>query len=125
MTRPRVLALDDSPTVLTRIEGLLSPTFEVATCTDWVKANLLVHEWRPQALVVDWELGSFRGTYLIRAIRCFFPPAQLPIVLISGSPDAAEATRDAGVSAFVDKKELERLPSTIGALLRSAGRVRA
>ena len=106
--RPKVLILDDSPTVLAQCSELLKGGFEVHTTEHWVEANALMHSLKPDALVIDWNLAGFEGTYLIRAFRRFFGP-DLPIVMLSGEDGADTAATEAGASTFVPKRELPTL----------------
>ena len=110
----RVLVLDDSPTILAQVEALLSPRFSVYVTTEWVEANALMHRLDPAALVIDWNLAGFEGTYLIRAFRRFFGD-ELPIVMLSGEADAAEVAREAGASAFVPKRDMDHLAAALEA----------
>lgn len=120
MTRnkPNVLVLDDSPSVLAQAELLLGELFDVTTCTEWVDANAKAHERRPDAVVIDWQLGPFKGTYLVRAFRIFFG-AQLPIVMISAHPaaKARPAATEAGADEFLSKADFEALPLLLQSLI--------
>lgn len=114
--RHRVIVLDDSPTVLAQVEALLGARFELHTTTQWVEANALAHSKDPDALVVDWNLDGFEGTYLISAFRRFFGP-ELPIVMLSGEENAQAAADAAGASAFIPKSNLPALGVTLAHLI--------
>lgn len=115
MAKPKVLFLDDSPTMLAQASLLLGDRFAVDTCSDWVDANRRVHRDPPDLVVVDWQLGDFEGTHLVRAFRMFFGDG-LPIVLISSDEAGVTAAKEARASAFVLKRDLARLPHLLEAL---------
>ena len=121
---PRVLFLDDSPTVLAQAELLLGGRFDLEACSDWIEANAAAHARPPDAVVVDWRLGPFMGTYLVSAFRTFFGP-ELPVVLISADPAGAAAAAEAGATRFVAKDDLGDLPDLLTTLIAAPPGARA
>lgn len=119
---PRVLVLDDSPTVLAQVELLLASRFDVTTSLNWLDANAKVHALRPAAVVIDWNLEGLKGTFLVTAFRMFFP--ELPIVMISGEPEAEAEARGSGADAFVSKRDLALLPDLLSRLVSGANKTK-
>ncbi len=109
----RVLVIDDSPTLLEYVSELLRDLgHEPVACVDWVQANRLVHQQRPDLVLLDQHLGAFRGTFVARAFRSFFGDS-LPLVIMSGE-DVFDAAQAAGADAFIPK---EWLGSHLGTLM--------
>ena len=113
MEQPSVLVVDDSPTILRFVEDLLSNCL-VESCDSWTSANRQIHSAPPAAIVLDENLGGFKGSYLVRAIRLFFPT--IPIVIMSSEACAKQA-KDAGANAYVPKQALDSLPRVVQHLL--------
>lgn len=115
MKKPKVLFLDDSPTLLAQAEKLLGTQFDVVTASDWIEANRLAHRDRPDLVVIDWKLNGFEGSHLVRAFRMFFG-ATLPIVMISSDDAGADASYEAQADSFVPKRDLAKLPAILESL---------
>lgn len=114
----RILALDDSPTILAFLEHLLGDEHELICCTDWVAANKRLHSEQVDLVIVDQQLEQFQGTFFVRAVRDFFGP-KLPVVVLSG--EEVESTAfEAGATAFVPKVDTEVLSGLIRRILGCA-----
>lgn len=115
----KILVIDDTPTILAFCVAQL-PGHEVHTATDWIEANRIAHAVKPDLIVLDENLGSFQGSFLVRAFRMFFGPS-LPLVTIS-SADVAESAKAAGANAFLPKEQLVALSGLVDVMLAcSAG----
>jgi len=115
----RILALDDSATILEFVRALLCD-HEVVACTDWVDANRRIHQGDIDLVVVDQELEQFQGTFFVRAIRGFFG-INLPVVVLSGK-DVEDEALGAGATAFLSKERSDLLPALIERVLRCPNR---
>jgi CheY-like chemotaxis protein len=105
-TRPgaRVLLVDDelsSAEVLGLI--LAGEDFEVTLAADARQALARLEEAAPDILVVDFMMPGMNGADLVKAIRAIPPYENVPVVLISGAPEAALRRYDVKYEAFLRK----------------------
>ncbi len=109
MTQPcRVLLVDDSPTQLAQMQGLLeSGGFEVLTAADGVLAMDVFEKQRPQVIVTDLDMPNMNGLELVEAIKRLAPG--VPVILTTGTGTdeiAAEALLKGAIS-YVPKSEMQ------------------
>lgn len=115
LKKTKILVVDDSPTILNRIQEELGEKYEVSTCTDWIQANRLVHHFRPDVVIIDENLGDFNGSYLTRSLRAFFKGQDsFVIIAISAEKGNERAALDAGANIFLHKSLLDRLGDLVG-----------
>jgi two-component system phosphate regulon response regulator PhoB len=83
-----VLVVDDEPSVRQFIAAVLSRKgWSVVEASDGPAALSLVATRRPNVVVTDYEMPELSGVELARRLRSVDP--QLPILMVSGHPDAA------------------------------------
>jgi DNA-binding NarL/FixJ family response regulator len=104
-----ILIVDDSTRYRTQMRHMLDkncPWVLVYEAENTAGALRLVADIRPQLVFADVVLGDESGIDCARQIKVLAPAT--PIVLISAYPDYEfrRAGRDAGVDAFIDKKDL-------------------
>ena len=69
----------------------------------------------PDLVLLDWRLRGLASVDLLSALRRTCPDVH--IIVLSGRPEARQATLDAGADAFVSKAEPpKRLLTTVQAL---------
>ena len=105
----KIVVADDQETVLAAVGRLLTTEgHEVIPANRWVDANRLVHQARPDVLLIDQHLDNFEGADLIRPLRIVFGHS-LRIILMSSS-DVAERAREVGADLFLSKAHFPQLP---------------
>jgi CheY-like chemotaxis protein len=100
----RVLLVDDelsSAEVLGLI--LAGEDFHVTLAADARQALARLHEAAPDILVVDFMMPGMNGADLVKAIRAIPPYENVPVVLISGAPEAALRRYNVKYDAFLRK----------------------
>jgi response regulator RpfG family c-di-GMP phosphodiesterase len=100
----RILLVDDDPALRT----LLRTTFEVADvavveAADAVAARRKIRRARPDVIVLDINMPGTTGLELCAELKSAPATRDIPIVLLTGSEDGAEAAKRAGANAFVRK----------------------
>ncbi len=100
----RILLVDDDPALRT----LLRTTFEVADvavveAADAVAARRKIRRARPDVIVLDINMPGTTGLELCAELKSGPATRDIPIVLLTGSEDGAEAAKRAGANAFVRK----------------------
>jgi DNA-binding NtrC family response regulator len=87
-SRLRVLAVDDDPTVLLLLHGILTQAgVDVDQSQNVESALVLLGQMAYSLLITDLQLPDASGLDLLRKLRETHPA--LPVVLISGALDAA------------------------------------
>jgi DNA-binding NarL/FixJ family response regulator len=103
-TRTRMLIADDQVEIRSAMRLLLNHALGVTTVEEAVNASQalrMAHDWRPDIVLLDWELPGQAGRALVTALRLM--PSGPVVVVLSSKPEARPAALDAGASAFVSK----------------------
>ena len=103
----RVLLVDDSPTQLAQMRGLLEASgFEVITAADGEEAIAAFQKDRPRVIVTDLDMPKLNGLGLVSAIKRLAPG--IPVILTTGTGSneiAAEALLK-GATSYVPKSKM-------------------
>ncbi|MBI2910965.1 MAG: response regulator transcription factor [Chloroflexi bacterium] len=120
-SRPRVLIVDDEPTVCDVISRYLRlEGYEVATAADGESALRLAGTWTPDLLVLDLMLPVLPGLDVCRALR---QESQVPIIILTARGEEADRIigLELGADDYVVKPFSPReLVARIKAVLRRA-----
>lgn len=111
---PVVLLVEDNAAMRTLIRSLVesvAPT--VHECADGETAVDLYARLRPDAVLMDINLGGMDGIAATRAIRDADPDARVIIVTEHGDEEYRRAALAAGASDFVLKQDLRELPALL------------
>lgn len=120
---PVVLLVEDNAAMRTLIRSLVesvAPT--VHECADGETAVDLYARLRPDAVLMDINLGGMDGIAATRAIREADPDARVIIVTEHGDEGYRRAALAAGAEAFVLKENLLDLPAILAGPHPSTGR---
>ena len=103
--QPRVLLVDDEPSVLAAVQAALrAESFEVVGTTSTAQAFTLLSEEPFNVLVSDEEMPEMKGSeFLTRAHKAY---PHIPRIMLSGRADVAALTRavnDAEIFRFLAK----------------------
>ena len=102
--KPKVLLVDDEPSVLEALDVLLTKEGTVTVvgkAKDASSAAFAAHRLDPDLIVMDYNLPGKSGVEATREIRLFLP--NVKVLFFSGYPTAAEAALLAGAQGFVLK----------------------
>ncbi len=89
---PRILLIDDTPEIAELLTFALRDLgYEVVTAGYTDSVNELVVEQRADALVLDCSTFDMSQS-LFDSVRCHPNHARLPVVIISDTPEAADAS---------------------------------
>lgn len=103
---PTIVAVDDDPTVLSMITGLLEPMgAHVVKCADPLRALSFLVEFAPDLVMLDVDMPELNGIELCRVLRNDPRWAAVPILFLTDQDDPDNVTRmfEAGADDFVRK----------------------
>ncbi len=122
--RPVLLAVDDNPSVLLFVEGVLSTLRqepEIKTAANGEEALSRANERNPHVIIMDWDMPVMDGLTAIRQLKASPTTMDIPIVMLTagtGEVDELRQALDAGAIDFVKKpvgpiELLARVDSTL------------
>jgi len=111
----RVLVIDDDREIVEMIRELLTRNgrFEVRSGSTGFEAGLLVRDFLPDVLLLDFKLPDLNGDAVCRSVRAQSELSHTKIIIISGVADQSEidSLLEAGADRFIKK------PFTIGEVI--------
>ena len=108
-SRPVLLAVDDNPSVLSFVEGVLSTLSqkpEIITAANGEEALRRAEEASPDVIVMDWDMPVMDGLTAIRQLKANANTMAIPIVMLTagtGEVDELRQALKAGAMDFVKK----------------------
>lgn len=119
MDKKKVLAVDDDLNLRTFYEMVLEDSgFEVKTAEDGLFGTAACQNWKPDLLILDWDMPGGGGKRVFQSIRELLK-IPVPVLFITGTSEdlSVDLTLE---KVLVLKKpiEVERLISAVNFLLR-------
>ena len=109
-----VLIVDDNAQVRLLLRDYLPASAdEVYECVDGDEAFACYERYRPDWVLMDWDMPRMNGIAAIRAIRRAFPTARICMVTAFGYEELGEAALAAGACAVVAKSRLYELEAVL------------
>lgn len=125
MTAPmsRILVGDDQPMLVEACQLVLeSAGHTVQSVTDGQQAVTLARQWHPDLVVLDWLMPNLDGLGALAALRATPDTADIPILMMSGSPGAEARALQDGADLFLAKPfDADDLLATVAKALESHG----
>ena len=123
VTEPRIVVVDDDDTVRFLVVQLLSGAVPHASLRPFSTAREaldVILRGEADLLITDCQMPGMDGPSLVAAVRK--QAIELPIIMVSGSDEAAELGAKAGIDRFVPKDRISsELLACVRALLGPAG----
>lgn len=92
--QPYILIVDDDPDILEGITMILgSRPYRLATARDGVKCMEMIHEEKPDLLILDLLMPRMDGWGVIREVRCEPRYADVPILVLTTVVEDASRRR--------------------------------
>ena len=103
--RPRLLLVDDEPTNLQVLRQVLQADYRLLFATDGERAVQLVHEQRPDLILLDIMMPRMDGYAVCRALKANPETAGIPVIFITALSDSQDETAgfDAGAVDYITK----------------------
>ena len=98
--RKRLLIIDDDRRLLTLLQILFEPDYEIQTAMNGTTALFLVGEFSPDVIILDLEMPDMNGRNVYASLR--EQGVQAPVLILSAF-GAERATAELGANAFVNK----------------------
>lgn len=116
-----ILIVDDEPSNIDLLKGLLSGAYKMKAATGGVKAlEIAAREPRPDLILLDVMMPGMDGYEVFRHLRSNPATADIPVIFLSGHDDEAERQTGMALGAadFLSKPaEPARLDSAIRKVL--------
>jgi CheY-like chemotaxis protein len=106
----KILIVDDNADMREMIHSFLPESFdEIRECVDGSESLESYRSFRPDWVLMDWEMKPVDGLSAIRQILTNFPKANILLVTQHNDPELATAAYEAGAKGFVLKDDLLKL----------------
>lgn len=101
----QILAVDDNPSNLTLINGILSNTYKVYPVDSGAMALRFLSKRRPDLILMDVEMPVMSGTDLLRTIKSNPDLSGIPVIFLTGTIDSESeaAAYTLGAADYVHK----------------------
>lgn len=106
----RILIVDDNPAIRAIVRGYLAEiASEMQECQDGADALAAYETFRPDWVLMDWEMKNVDGLAATREITTAYPDAQIVMFTQYDDAELRAAAAEAGACAFVVKDDLATL----------------
>lgn len=86
-SKKRILAVDDTAIVLTRISNILGNDYEVITVNSGVRALRYLEQEKPDLILLDIQMAQKDGIQTLREIRTMKDREDIPVIMLTGVED--------------------------------------
>lgn len=103
--RPRLLLVDDEPTNLQVLRGILQADYRLLYARDGATALKLAREELPDLVLLDVMMPGMSGHAVCRALKSDVATAGMPVIFVTALADAGDETQgfDAGAVDYIVK----------------------
>lgn len=103
--RKRILAVDDTAVVLTRILYTLRDTYDVVTVNSGVRALKYLKEQKPDLILLDIRMSPMDGIETLQSIRTIEEHKNIPVIMLTGVEDKDIVVKSAklGICDYIRK----------------------
>jgi CheY-like chemotaxis protein len=101
-----LLVVDDQPDTLSLVaRALEAEQYQVSQASNGPQAIRMVHEQRPDLMVLDYKMSGMDGLEVMRALRADSQTEHLPVLMLTAMTDepSIRAGFEAGVTDYVTK----------------------
>lgn len=115
-TKKRILAVDDTAVILSRISDVLQKYYEVITVNSGMRAIKYLQSNKPDLILLDIRMNPKDGLETLRDIRNMRDRSDIPVIMLTGAEDkktVIESARlgicDYILKPFLDEDLLDRV----------------
>jgi putative two-component system response regulator len=104
-TKKIILAIDDEPTNLTRINHILKSYFDVRVCSSGRHALFMLTQFKPDLILLDIEMPGMTGFDFMDQWHARFPGWDAPVIFVTShkTPNAVALASQAGAVGYIGK----------------------
>lgn len=105
-SKKRILAVDDTAIILTRVENALHEDYEVITVNSGIRAlRYMEQEKKPDLILLDIQMAPVDGIETLRRIRAMEGCADIPVIMLTGVEDKDIVIKSAklGICGYILK----------------------
>jgi PleD family two-component response regulator len=117
MGKPKVVAVDDDPTVLAALRRTLSRRFDLTTFQDPFDALVAVGNLQPDALVLDVKMPGLDGVRCLERLKSIDATSHIRCIVYSTHEEMKKNATDAGAYDFIKKGEAAELRDSLERLM--------
>lgn len=117
MGKPKVLAVDEDPTVLANLRKALSKRFELTTFQDPFDALVAVGSLQPDAFILDVRQPGLDGVRCIERLKSIEATAHIRSIVYSTHDELKRNATEAGAYDFIKKGEVLDLRGSLERLM--------
>lgn len=115
--KPKVVVVDEDPTVLAAIRRTLAKKFDLTTFQDPFDALVAVGSLQPDALVLDVKTPGLDGVRCLERLRSIDATAHIRCIVYSAHEESKKPATEAGAYDFIKKGELAELRDSLERLM--------
>ena len=86
-SKRRILAVDDTAIILTRISNTLREEYDVVTVNSGSRALKYLEQEKPDLILLDIQMAQKDGITTLREIRSMRGRSDIPVVMLTGEED--------------------------------------
>lgn len=104
-SKKRILAVDDTAVVLTRILNTLQNDYHVITVNSGVRALRYLEQEKPDLILLDIKMDQMNGIETLKGIRAMKDRADVPVIMLTGveDKDMVVLTHKLGICDYILK----------------------
>ncbi len=119
----RILVVDDDPVARELLSEVLQEQYSVVVACNGAEALDSMRERLPDTIVLDMMMPIMDGWTFLKAWRGDPAFAEIPVMVVSGEPQACEDGKQFGVHACLPKPfDMDSLLNAVGRLVRLTDR---
>ena len=104
-SQKRILAVDDTAVILTRIANTLRDEYEVVTVNSGIRALRYLEQEKPDLILLDIQMAPKDGIETLHDIRAMKDRADIPVIMLTGveERDFVLASAKLGIDDYILK----------------------
>ncbi|CAN5543723.1 ATPase, T2SS/T4P/T4SS family [soil metagenome] len=123
--KPRILVVDDDPSLVTLVGAMYGGEFEIAHADSGEEGIRKATLERPDLILLDLWLPDVMGVEIAERLRDSAATSLIPVIMLTGDDSSEVASLRAGVDDYVTKPfDEDTLRARMESALRRSGRVR-
>ena len=86
----KILAIDDSKSILGFIESILKPKYDIVLCSESDKAEAEISQNAPDLILLDVVMPEKSGYEILRKVKRNVATKHIPVVLVSSKKEETD-----------------------------------